>query len=127
MENIAVHIEPLPLEQKADHAMKASGLFAMYQAEKGEKAQARVENLEELVTACKTFEAPMEAEDMTELSAFLAHASLEAGDNQAEKDQDAVQLMTIHTAKGLEFGLVFLAGVKKACSLPICPMMSLAA
>lgn len=113
VENIAAHIEPLPLEQKADHAMKASGLFAMYQAEKGEKAQARVENLEELVTACKTFEPPMEAEDMTELSAFLAHASLEAGDNQAEKDQDAVQLMTIHTAKGLEFGLVFLAGVEE--------------
>ena len=113
VKNIGAHISELPLEEKADYTMKASGIFAMYQAEKGEKAQARVENLEELVTACKTFEPPMEAEDMTELSAFLAHASLEAGDNQADKDQDAVQLMTVHTAKGLEFGLVFLAGVEE--------------
>ncbi|HBA57803.1 MAG TPA: hypothetical protein DCZ37_08040, partial [Alteromonas macleodii] len=52
-----------------------------------------------------------EAEEMSPLAAFLAHASLEAGETQADKDQDAVQMMTIHTAKGLEFPLVFLAGV----------------
>jgi DNA helicase-2/ATP-dependent DNA helicase PcrA len=50
---------------------------------------------------------------MSPLSAFLAHASLESGDNQAEKDQDAVQMMTIHTAKGLEFPMVFMAGVEE--------------
>jgi len=103
----------LSLEQQADHAIKASGLYAMYQAEKGEKAKARVENLEELVTACKQFEAPDEADNMTPLSAFLAHASLEAGDTQADSHQDAVQMMTIHTAKGLEFALVLLAGVEE--------------
>jgi DNA helicase-2/ATP-dependent DNA helicase PcrA len=103
----------LSLEKQADHAIKHSGLFAMYQAEKGEKAQARIENLEELVTACKQFDAPEEAEDMSPMSAFLAHASLEAGEAQADAHQDAVQMMTIHSAKGLEFPLVFLAGVEE--------------
>jgi DNA helicase-2/ATP-dependent DNA helicase PcrA len=101
------------LDQQADKAIRQSGLYAMYQSERGEKAQARLENLEELVTACKTFIVPDEAEEMTPLAAFLAHASLEAGDTQADKDQDAVQMMTIHTAKGLEFPLVFLAGVEE--------------
>ncbi|WP_420934645.1 DNA helicase II [Alteromonas sp. A081] len=101
------------LDQQADKAIRQSGLYAMYQSERGEKAQARLENLEELVTACKTFIMPDEAEEMTPLAAFLAHASLEAGDTQADKDQDAVQMMTIHTAKGLEFPLVFLAGVEE--------------
>lgn len=106
-------IQNLPLEQQADHVIKHSGLFAMYQAEKGEKAQSRIENLEELVSACKQFEVPEEAENMSPLSAFLAHASLESGDTQADSHQDAVQMMTIHTAKGLEFPLVVLAGVEE--------------
>ncbi len=105
--------ENLPLEEQADKAIRQSGLYAMYQAEKGEKAQARLENLEELVTACKQFIVPEEAEEMSPLSAFLAHASLEAGETQADSDQDAVQMMTIHTAKGLEFPLVFMAGVEE--------------
>ncbi|NDV90397.1 DNA helicase II [Alteromonas sp. 345S023] len=103
----------IPLEEQADLAIRQSGLYAMYKAERGEKAQARLENLEELVTACKQFIVPDEAEEMTPLSAFLAHASLEAGEQQADKDQDAVQMMTIHTAKGLEFPLVFMAGVEE--------------
>ena len=111
--NMANTVKPLPLEQLADHVIKTSGLIAMYQAEKGEKAQARVENLEELVTACKQFDVPEEAQEMSPLSAFLAHASLEAGEGQAEKHQDAVQMMTIHTAKGLEFSLVFMGGVEE--------------
>ena len=103
----------LPLHEQADAVIKGSGLYAMYQAEKGDKAQARIENLQELVTAVKQFEIPEDAEEMTPLAAFLAHASLEAGDTQADVDQDAVQLMTIHTAKGLEFPLVVLAGVEE--------------
>lgn len=103
----------LPLNEMADGVIKRSGLFALYQAEKGEKAQARVENLEELVNACKQFEVPDDAEEMTPLAAFLAHASLEAGETQADKHQDAVQMMTIHSAKGLEFPLVFIAGVEE--------------
>ena len=111
--NMQSQISELPLEEQADFIIKHSGLFAMYQAEKGEKAQSRVENLEELVTACKQFEAPDEAENMSPMSAFLAHASLEAGETQADSHQDAVQMMTIHSAKGLEFPLVFLAGVEE--------------
>ncbi len=106
-------IKDLALDQQADHVIKHSGLFAMYQAEKGEKAQSRIENLEELVSACKQFEVPEEAENMSPLSAFLAHASLEAGESQADSHQDAVQMMTIHTAKGLEFPFVVLAGVEE--------------
>lgn len=102
-----------PLEDIANTAIKASGLYGMYQNETGEKAQARIENLDELVTACEQFDAPEEAENLTQLDAFLAHASLEAGELQADQYQDAVQMMTIHTAKGLEFSLVLLAGVEE--------------
>jgi DNA helicase-2/ATP-dependent DNA helicase PcrA len=103
----------MELHDQTDAVIKGSGLFAMYQSEKSDKAQARIENLQELVTAVKQFEPPEDAEEMTPLAAFLAHASLEAGEAQAEVDQDAVQLMTIHTAKGLEFPLVVLAGVEE--------------
>jgi DNA helicase II / ATP-dependent DNA helicase PcrA len=113
IKQLQTDIAELSLDQQADHVIKHSGLFAMYQAEKGEKAHARIENLEELVTACKQFSAPEEAENMTPLSAFLAHASLESGETQADSHQDAVQMMTIHSAKGLEFPLVFLAGVEE--------------
>lgn len=110
---LQIDIQSLSLDQQADHVIKHSGLYAMYKAEKGEKAQSRIENLEELVSACKQFEAPEEAENMSPLSAFLAHASLESGDTQADSHQDAVQMMTIHSAKGLEFPLVVLAGVEE--------------
>lgn len=106
-------VATLSLEKKADEIIKGSGLYAMYQSEKGEKAEARVENLQELVSACKQFEAPEDAEEMSPMAAFLAHASLEAGEAQADANQDAVQMMTIHTAKGLEFPLVVLAGVEE--------------
>lgn len=101
------------LQQQVDFTIHHSGLLAMYQAERGEKAQARVDNLEELVTAAGTFEPNAEHEAMTPLTAFLAQASLEAGDNQADEYADAVQLMTMHSAKGLEFPLVFMAGVEE--------------
>jgi len=113
IDKLTEKVATLPLEKKADEIIKGSGLYAMYQAEKGEKAQARVENLQELVTACKQFEPPEDAEEMTPMAAFLAHASLEAGEAQADANQDAVQMMTIHTAKGLEFPLVVLAGVEE--------------
>ncbi len=101
------------LHQLTDHVIKASGLFAMYEQEKGEKSKARIENLEELVTATRQFEKPEEAEEMTLLSAFLSHAALEAGEGQADEFDDAVQLMTLHSAKGLEFPLVFMVGVEE--------------
>ena len=101
------------LSKQVDLAIRGSGLLAMYQAEKGEKGQARVENLEELVSATQDFEPPEGAEEMTELNAFLAHAALESGDTQADEFEDAVQMMTMHTAKGLEFPLVFVVGVEE--------------
>ena len=102
----------LPLHVQTDRVIETSGLKAMYQAERGEKAQARVENLEELVSATRQF-LPSEDDDMSLLSAFLSHAALEAGENQADKFDDAVQLMTLHSAKGLEFPLVFMVGVEE--------------
>ncbi|WP_226564608.1 DNA helicase II [Shewanella chilikensis] len=105
--------EELSLYRQADIVIQNSGLKAMYEQEKGEKAQARVENLEELVTAARTFEVPEELVDMGELNAFLSHAALEAGEGQADAHTDAVQLMTLHSAKGLEFPLVFMAGVEE--------------
>ncbi len=102
-----------PLHEQTDHAIKYSGLFAMYEQEKGEKSKARIENLEELVTATRQFEKPEEAEEMSLLTAFLTHAALEAGEGQADEFEDAVQLMTLHSAKGLEFPLVFMVGVEE--------------
>lgn len=102
----------LPLHVQTDSVIERSGLKAMYQAERGEKAQARVENLEELVSATRQF-LPAEDDEMSLLSAFLSHAALEAGEAQADKFEDAVQLMTLHSAKGLEFPLVFMVGVEE--------------
>ncbi len=103
----------LPLFEQADRVIRDSGLRAMYAAEKGEKAQARLDNLDELVTATRQFEKPEEAEDQSPLSAFLSHAALESGEGQADDFSDAVQLMTLHSAKGLEFPMVFMVGVEE--------------
>jgi DNA helicase-2/ATP-dependent DNA helicase PcrA len=105
-------IRDLSLDEQADHVIHQSGLHAMYQAEKGEKAQTRIENLNELVNACanQNFTAN---EEMSPLSAFLSQAALEAGEYQAEEHSDAVQLMTLHSAKGLEFPLVFICGLEE--------------
>lgn len=105
--------DELTLHEKTDHVINRSGLRMMYSQEKGEKARARIENLEELVTASRQFEPAPEDEEMPLLDAFLSHAALEAGESQADEFDDAVQLMTLHSAKGLEFPLVFMAGVEE--------------
>lgn len=102
-----------PLDIQTKTIMNNSGLMAMYQAEKGEKSQTRVENLQELITACKQFVQTEDDEDMTPMGAFLAQVSLDSGENQADPHESAVQLMTIHSAKGLEFPQVFLTGVEE--------------
>lgn len=102
----------LSLDEQADHVIQLSGLMAMYKAEKGEKAQTRVENLNELVNACANA-TYVNTEEMTPLAAFLSQAALEAGEYQAEEHSDAVQLMTLHSAKGLEFPLVFICGLEE--------------
>ena len=104
----------LDLDQQANFVIQHSGLKAMYQAEKGERAEQRIENLNELVTACQTFVSDPELiEEQTPLTAFLTHAALESGESQADEFEAAVQLMTMHSAKGLEFPLVFIAGLEE--------------
>jgi DNA helicase-2/ATP-dependent DNA helicase PcrA len=103
----------MDLDEQVGWVITHSGLLDHHKSQKGEKAQARVENLEELITAAKQFE-PGEAEqELTALQAFLAHAALEAGEAQAAKHADCVQMMTMHMAKGLEFPLVFIGGLEE--------------
>jgi DNA helicase-2/ATP-dependent DNA helicase PcrA len=101
----------LPLGELIDHMISGSGLLAFHQKEKTERGQTRIENLEELVSAAKQFEP--EDEELAPLQVFLDRAALDAGDAQADEHEDSVQLMTLHSAKGLEFPLVFLAGVEE--------------
>ncbi|QWC49520.1 DNA helicase II [Pectobacterium atrosepticum] len=110
---LAYETSELPLHVQTDRAIKDSGLWSMYEQEKGEKGQARVENLEELVTATRQFSYQEEDQDLMPLQAFLSHAALEAGEGQADANQDAVQLMTLHSAKGLEFPQVFIVGMEE--------------
>ncbi len=109
--DIDVAVRGLQLYEQVDHVIHQSGLVEHYKAEKGDRGEARVENLEELVSAARSF-VPEELEGMSGLSAFLSHAALEAGEGQAEAWEDCVQLMTLHSAKGLEFPLVFICGLE---------------
>jgi DNA helicase-2/ATP-dependent DNA helicase PcrA len=101
----------LSLEEFANFVLEATDLMAFHGKETGEKGQARVENLQELVNATRQFEP--EGDDSTALREFLDTAALDAGDQQADEYTDAVQLMTLHSAKGLEFPVVYLAGVEE--------------
>jgi len=109
----------LSKDQTLSHLMEemiqGSGLKALYEKEKGEKAQARLENLRELVAAAREFETlePDQEHSGTIVAAFLDHAALESGELQAGAEQDSVQMMTLHSAKGLEFPLVFISGMEE--------------
>ena len=111
--SLQVDTAEMPLFAQTDFVIKHSGLYDMYKQEKGEKGEVRIENLEELVTATREFIKPDEAEGMTDLTAFLTHASLEAGEEQASPHQSCVEMMTLHSAKGLEFPRVFMVGVEE--------------
>ncbi len=111
IERMAKETAGLDLHEQVDHVIHASGLIDFFKKEKGERGETRVENLEELVSAAKGFKKDP-ADDMSELDAFLSHAALEAGEGQADAWEDCVQLMTMHSAKGLEFPLVFLCGME---------------
>ena len=107
-------IADLPLVEQMEHVLNVSALVTHYEKEKGEKGQARIENLQELVNAARQFEGvDGEEAEMDPLSAFLSHAALESGEGQADAWEDCAQLMTLHSAKGLEFQLVFLAGLEE--------------
>jgi DNA helicase-2/ATP-dependent DNA helicase PcrA len=111
IERMARETDGLALHDQVDHVIQKSGLIEFFQKEKGERGETRVENLEELVSAARSFEHDPAAE-MSVLDEFLAHAALEAGEGQADAWEDCVQLMTMHSAKGLEFPLVFLCGME---------------
>ena len=105
----------MSLHEQVAQVVHNAGLIEYYEKEKTEKAQARVENIEELITAARGFDYDQSELDvpMSELTAFLTHAALEAGEGQAAEWDDCVQLMTMHSAKGLEFPLVFMVGMEE--------------
>ncbi|MGO2232887.1 DNA helicase II [Marinomonas sp. UCMA 3892] len=104
----------LNLNDIFEQIIEEAGLIPFHEKEKGEKGEARIENLKELVGAAGGFSWSDEDEEFSSpLMAFLDKAVLDAGDAQADEYQDAVQLMTLHSAKGLEFPLVFLTGVEE--------------
>ncbi|MGB5329250.1 MAG: DNA helicase II [Gammaproteobacteria bacterium] len=111
---MTAELSELPLGEQIRSGIEISGLDAHFKKDSSEKGQSRIENLQELVGAGKSFEydAVIE-EDMSTLDAFLAHAALEAGEGQADAWEDCVQLMTMHSVKGLEFPLVFLVGMEE--------------
>ena len=124
MESLHQETAGLPLPEAVEHVIERSTLRQHYLGEK--EGQDRLENLDELVTAATNFAqefaggeitldgTPVNSDDLgAVLSAFLQHASLEAGDHQAGAEEEAVQLMTVHTAKGLEFDVVFISGLEQ--------------
>ena len=113
---IASDINDQPLDEQVEHVIEYSKLKDHYlKKDKGNAGQARFENLNELISAAQGFHYKPDDEhaDMDFLTAFLSHASLEAGEGQGQAGDDCVQLMTLHSAKGLEFPLVFLVGLEE--------------
>lgn len=115
IETLATEVAELPLKDKIDHVLARSGLREHYEKESRNSLDSRVDNLDELVSVASRFVRGDDEETaaLTELVAFLAYAALEAGEGQAQAGEDGVQLMTLHSAKGLEFPLVFLAGMEE--------------
>ncbi len=116
IETLRTETTALPLPEVIEHLIEKSGLRQHYLTEK--EGRERLENLDELINAAASFVQDEDAqstlpEDGGPLAAFLAHASLEAGERQAGEGQDAVQLMTVHAAKGLEFDAVFITGLEQ--------------
>jgi len=124
IESLIAFSKESSLEDLLIETLDKSGLIEYHKKEKGEKGRARIENLQELVSAIKQFEQEddevlleqaldEELEDLDDLSVFLAYTALESGSSQAEAGEDCVQLMTMHSAKGLEFPVVFIVGMEE--------------
>ncbi len=122
IDGLAADAHHLPLSKATELVIDRSGLREHYRKQKGEQAEGRLENLDELVSAARSFErqpAPASVDEsdpspeLDPLTAFLTHAALEAGEEQAGAGEDCVQLMTLHAAKGLEFPVVFMVGVEE--------------
>jgi DNA helicase-2/ATP-dependent DNA helicase PcrA len=116
VEQLGRDIAGLELHEQVDHVINNSGLVDHHKKEKAsDRGEARVENLNELVSAARGFEpdgANSDEETLPPLEAFLSHAVLESGEGQAEAWEDCIQMMTLHTAKGLEFPIVFMSGLE---------------
>ncbi len=112
IEGLAQECRDLELHEQVDHMLERSGLIQHFKKNRSEQNETKIENLEELVSAAQSFE-PEEQDELPPLAAFLAHAALEAGEGQADSWEDCVQLMTLHSAKGLEFPLVFMVGMEE--------------
>jgi DNA helicase-2/ATP-dependent DNA helicase PcrA len=115
IDRLGVEIQGLELHEQVDHVIQMSGVIEHFKKEKGERGEGRIENLLELVSAARGF--TPQSEDagetaMPPLESFLAHAVLESGEGQADPYADSVQMMTLHSAKGLEFPVVFLTGME---------------
>ncbi|MFY9315601.1 MAG: UvrD-helicase domain-containing protein [Burkholderiales bacterium] len=120
IEELQAETKDLPLPEMVEHVIHRSGLIEHYENER--EGAERVENLEELVNAAAAFvqdDSPAadrsieSGDEVDPLTAFLTHAALEAGEHQAAEGQDALQLMTVHSAKGLEFHAVFMSGLEE--------------
>ncbi|WP_028081250.1 DNA helicase II [Solimonas soli] len=120
IESLASETKAVALSRATERVIERSGLREHYRKEKGEQAEARLENLDELISATRSFEPRVTNEPPDEnespradpLTEFLTHAALEAGEAQAGPGEDCVQLMTLHAAKGLEFPVVFMVGME---------------
>jgi DNA helicase II / ATP-dependent DNA helicase PcrA len=112
IDKLSGEVQGLELHEQVDHVIQMSGLIEHFKKEKGERGEGRIENLLELVSAARGFSPESEAESLSALESFLAHAVLESGEGQADPYADSVQMMTLHSAKGLEFPVVFLAGME---------------
>ncbi len=113
IEKLTHETDGFAFHETVEHINENSGLIQHFKKEKGEKGQSRIENLGELVTAARGFHYNTDEHgEMGTAEAFLAHAALEAGEGQGDAWDDCVQLMTLHSAKGLEFPLVFLVGME---------------
>ncbi len=114
IDRLAAETVAMTLAEQIETVIDRSGLRAHVGKDRSERAQDKLENLDELITAARTFEQDGDVEaEMDTLTAFLSHAALEAGEGQAGAWEDCVQLMTLHSAKGLEFPLVFLVGLEE--------------
>jgi DNA helicase-2/ATP-dependent DNA helicase PcrA len=115
VDDLRAEVQGLPLPEVVEAAVARSGLIEHYKTER--EGAERIQNLEELVNAAAAFiqeeREVEEGEPADPLTAFLTHAALEAGEHQAGEGQDALQMMTVHSAKGLEFDAVFLTGLEE--------------
>lgn len=113
--DVSASLPALTLAEQIDHAITHTGLRDFYENDSRGNAETRVENLDELVNVASRFERSDEDIDvgLSELNAFLSNAALEAGEGQGGEGDDCVQLMTLHSAKGLEFPIVFLVGMEE--------------